>query len=279
VRNYKYLGVNFDDALNMSLDLSQRQIKRNKLKTMSWILSSKKFDGSASYHLWQAIFKSTINYATNVITIYDKKTKRWFESYLYESIKQLLGIKDKVSQKLLHEICLGMPFDDYMANQQQNTLKRMLSYPVKLNDQERIKEIKTFSSLNGVTVNEKDLDPVILELPLKLYLQNGLSRQLKWKLGFAFNLRGPAKQRCPCDGTTPIQQSHLTSCPFWHKIMMIVALEAKLSKEDMLTFLKRREPIPEDDIRLFKLITTGLNREITRALKSQAAEQPAPPPD
>jgi hypothetical protein len=147
----------------------------------------------------------------------------------------------------------------------------MLSYQVRLKDQERISEIKNFATNNAVTVDENDLDQVVLELPLKFYLQNGLSLQLKWKLGFAFNLMGPAKQRCPCDGVTQIQQSHITNCPFWHKVMMTVALGAQLSKEDMMSFLKRSEPISEQEIELFKSITKQLNQLISQALKQAAA--------
>jgi hypothetical protein len=161
-----------------------------------------------------ALFRSKINYAMNIITIFDKNSRQWYESFLYTSIKELLGIKENVSKSHLLEVCLGKSFEEYIQQEQQNTISKMINYPIQNEDMARANDITNFCDFNKLQMPEQIdniFQHVYQELPLKAYLKAELRHQLKWKLQFAFSMRGIqyAKLNCPCNPSQKIHQKHI----------------------------------------------------------------------
>ena len=93
LRQYKYLGVEIADDLNMSLDLNVRNTKLAKLRRLGWILQAQQLDGLTKYHLFMSLFRSKINYASNIICIADSKSRTWLKTFYYQAFKNLLNIK------------------------------------------------------------------------------------------------------------------------------------------------------------------------------------------
>lgn len=86
-RNYKYLGVEIDDSLNMKLDLSQKHKKEKNLNKMSWLIRTSKIEGIAAFHLFITLYRSKVAYATNLVAIADKRNREWFQDYTYRALK------------------------------------------------------------------------------------------------------------------------------------------------------------------------------------------------
>jgi hypothetical protein len=111
VTRYKYLGVLFNDDLNMEDHLDQVKIQERKLQKVKWILEkqNQQLDGFSKYHLFQALFRSRVSYSMNLLTIKEKKCLSWFEGFWYRALKILVGIslKENVNKERLFEICLG----------------------------------------------------------------------------------------------------------------------------------------------------------------------------
>ena len=160
---------------------------------MNWVLQSNKVDGAAAFHIWLTLFRSKVTYATNLISIFSKNTRKWYKGYMYRSIKALLGIKEKPAKELLFELCLGTTFEAYLKVEQQNTMSRMLNYAIEAGDRERQKRIEDFCSSNELGLPERkpngQLPYQTQSMPLKLLLQEGLQFKLKWQLKVAFVLR------------------------------------------------------------------------------------------
>jgi hypothetical protein len=174
LREYQYLGVTFSDSLNMKLNHKKKQERKDKLKQFSWILNSQQLDGATAFHIFMALFRSKINYAMNIITIFDRNSRQWYESYLYASIKELLGIKENVSKSLLIEVCLGKSFEEYIQQEQQNTISKMINYPIQNQDIARAKNIENFCDFNKLPMPDQvgaTFQHVHQELPLKAYLK------------------------------------------------------------------------------------------------------------
>jgi hypothetical protein len=63
--------------MSLSLDLKYRNDKMKKLKKAKWILRDRSLGGAARYHIFQALFKSRMTYAINILAFFDKKTYKW----------------------------------------------------------------------------------------------------------------------------------------------------------------------------------------------------------
>ena len=56
-----------------------------------------KLDQRARYHIWQALFKSRTWYSVVLTTRISTQMQKWARSYLYRSIKNLMGIQGNPS--------------------------------------------------------------------------------------------------------------------------------------------------------------------------------------
>lgn len=100
-------------------------------------------DGLAKYHLFQALFRSRVAYAVNLLSPISTKIRTWFEGYYYRAIKSLLGVKENAKTEKLLSTCLGMSFEDYIMKETKNTYARMLNKADELR-KEKIQEIMDF---------------------------------------------------------------------------------------------------------------------------------------
>ena len=117
VTNVKYLGLIFEDSLKMQINLQDKREKEAKLKQFSWILFSTNFDRAAAYHLFMAIYESKVSYSSNLITIWDKKTLKWHESFLYRGFKSLLSLTSNVKKEKLMKLALGKTFSEFQETE------------------------------------------------------------------------------------------------------------------------------------------------------------------
>lgn len=68
VKSFPYLGVMFDQRLNMQQEVEIKK-KRNRtlLKKSKWILRSPKLNEASRWEIWQSLFKSKTAYAQEVL--------------------------------------------------------------------------------------------------------------------------------------------------------------------------------------------------------------------
>jgi hypothetical protein len=90
----------------------------NKLAKSKWILMDKNLDGASKFHLFQALFRSRVSYAMNILAYFDRDTAKWFKSYWYQSIKTLLNIGDNIKMERLFSFTLGESFESFLEKEQ-----------------------------------------------------------------------------------------------------------------------------------------------------------------
>jgi hypothetical protein len=83
VKSYKYLGIEIRDDLSLGAHKKKLAGVMKKLGKSKWILIDKNLDGASKFHLFQAMFKSRVSYAINILAYFDKNTARWYKSYWY----------------------------------------------------------------------------------------------------------------------------------------------------------------------------------------------------
>lgn len=66
-----------------------------------------KIDQATKYHIWQALLKSRVWYSIVLASRLSPKIKTWTTSYLYQSVKQLMGVKgNPKAEKIYHSTFL-----------------------------------------------------------------------------------------------------------------------------------------------------------------------------
>ena len=254
----------------MTMNQKKKQDKEKALNSISWILNSKKLDGATAFHIFMALFRSKISYASNLISIFDKHSLTWYGSFLYRAIKRLLNIKDKVSKEELLRITLGKSFEEYMLIEQQNTISLIINYAIREDDQERIHNVLDFCEKNNLNPPSKQDNGFYCQekqiLPLKEIMKAGIKHHLKWRLNASFNLmaRMHMDKRCPCDKETRINQSHITSCQYWNRIFDNLALNENIPRSILLQKLLN-DPLT-DNANDFKRIAEKANHAIKEEL-------------
>ena len=145
------------------------------------------------------LFRSVVNYAAPLISIWDKPTSKWQQDFLYRGFKSLLGLRVNAKKEKLLALCLGKPFADFNKVEQQNAVAKMCNYTEE--GSERRADILDFcetftfelpESRNSQYVHQQQ------EVPLKGLLAKGLNYQVIWYLGQAFQMFGGRAVKCPC---------------------------------------------------------------------------------
>jgi hypothetical protein len=67
-----------ENDMKCKLDIAKKREQEGKLENLEWILQDPAIDGKARYHVWQSLYKSKLSYATNLLTMFDSKTRKWF---------------------------------------------------------------------------------------------------------------------------------------------------------------------------------------------------------
>lgn len=67
LKEYKYLGLVITDDLKFKENIETQKEREKNLGKISWILSNKKLDGLTRWHTFQALFRSKVSYAANLI--------------------------------------------------------------------------------------------------------------------------------------------------------------------------------------------------------------------
>jgi hypothetical protein len=208
-KTYKYLGIQIRDDGNMTPDLETRKGKDADMQKMKWILQTPKLNGAARYHLFTSLFRSKVAYGINLISIGDKKVNAWWEQYMYQALKLLLGIRDPVSKEQLFKHCLGQPFKEFFLKEQQTTIAKMANYALGARTSKRLDNIKEFCRTREFDMPELANGSYQIqkqELPIKEMMEKEVSYHLKWKLNAAFCMRKGelGRLRCPCGYEKPI---------------------------------------------------------------------------
>ena len=128
----------------MTLDNLERDDKKLNLQKLNWLIYSDAFDGDSIFHLFMALFRSTISYAILLISAWDENTLEWYRRYHYQAFKQILGIKGLVNMDKLLSLCLGKDFDSYIKIEQTNSIKRILNYAILEKNPKRIRNVSEF---------------------------------------------------------------------------------------------------------------------------------------
>ena len=71
----------------MTLDNLERNDKKLNLQKLNWLIYSDAFDGDSIFHLFMALFRSTISYAILLISAWDRNTLEWYRRYHYQAFK------------------------------------------------------------------------------------------------------------------------------------------------------------------------------------------------
>ena len=99
-----------------------------------------------------ALFRSTVSYAILLISAWDENTLEWYRRFHYQAFKQILGIKGLVDMDKLLQLCLGKDFDAYIRIEQTNSIKRILNYAIKEENQKRIENVTVFCRQNDIVL-------------------------------------------------------------------------------------------------------------------------------
>ena len=102
VDEYKYLGVMIDNCLNLKSEMHKKKQMEISLKSSMNRLSYTKLDKAAKYHVWQALFKSRVWYSIILTTRLNAQMKKWTQSFLYRSLKQITGLKGNPNTEKLY---------------------------------------------------------------------------------------------------------------------------------------------------------------------------------
>ena len=84
-----------------------------------------------------AIYESKVSYSSNLITIWDKKTMKWHESFLYRGFKSLLSLTSNVKKEKLLKLALGKTFTEFQETEQKNLIATMINHAVRERDSKR----------------------------------------------------------------------------------------------------------------------------------------------
>lgn len=114
VKEYKYLGVLFDDAFNFTADLSLRNKIVSKLETSSWLLRARFLNRDTAHHVWQALFKSRSYYMMKVLLYFSKKMTSWYLKTMYRSLMSLFRLKGKPSKTKVFSLVFGTTTEEFL---------------------------------------------------------------------------------------------------------------------------------------------------------------------
>lgn len=95
--------------------------------------------GLARFHIFQALFRSRVCYAINLLAPTCPRITSWYKGFYYRALKKLLRIKDLVNKDKILELCLGKKFEEFMMGETSNTYAILLNKAA--NNDERLSQL------------------------------------------------------------------------------------------------------------------------------------------
>ena len=260
-----------DNCLNLQMELQKKKQIERQLITQSRRMAYMKLDQSARYHIWQTLFKSRTWYSIIMTTRISEPMKKWAQSYLYRSIKTLMGISGNPStDSVYRSTFLETQNDVVNLIWTQSISNRMLKTPV----DQRESLANRYNLTNQIPTSTEELvhltkRPKEMWQRAKLVLTQVNKSVFKWWAATRYqgHTRNFGTIKCTCDNRTTLTQIHIIHCPRFGHCYEQTALEHGISQQTVKHRLAEREEDSDTEyITKINAMEKTLSEKITRVI-------------
>ena len=245
VSEYKYLGVYFDDCLNIEHELGKKKELEKAMQSQLQRMNYMCLDKGARYHVWQALFKSRLWYSLVLTSRISTKMKEWMKGYLYRSVIGLMRVKGKPQKDRVFQATFNQDKEQVIeAIWKQALTAKLLKTP----ETSRAAVAARLNLDDQIPLDQDSLREMLQEAKTtwktaKQALTTASPGLFKWWTGARF--QGHHKDsvtKCKCPEQTTVTQSHVLSCEEYRGCFEATAAQFDSTAEEVMEMVQSRDP-------------------------------------